>query len=372
MRIGFDAKRAFFNRSGLGNYSRNTLRILLNYFPGNEYWLYVHSLKNRLILKNEDQFRIISPFFPGLPFYPSYWRSFGLSRRLKKDKLDLYHGLSNELPSGIQKSGVPGIVTIHDLIFIRHPGFYKFPDQLIYRWKFSASCQAAASVIAVSQQTQEDLIHYFQVPAEKIQVVYQGCDPVFHEKLRTDRIHEAKKKYNLPDEYILCVGTIEERKNQMAILEAMQRKNLDIPLVLVGKEKEYALKVRGYAVSNRMKNVYFLHEVSQEDLPGIYQGAQVFLYPSFFEGFGIPIVEALTSGIPVITSKGGCFSEAGGPGSVYIDPYKPDELAEALDHLLKSPSKCEALAEEGKRYAERFRDEKIAQQLMKCYQMITQ
>lgn len=370
MVIGFDAKRAFFNRSGLGNYSRTTLWQLVTYFPAHQYILYTPSLKNRIQLPYEDRVTLVTPD-PSLPsFLSSWWRSFYLARRIKHDKLNLFHGLSNELPSGIQTSGIPSLVTIHDLIFLQYPELYKTTDILIYKAKFLSACRNSTAVIAVSQQTASDIIRYFSLPPEKIHVVHQSCDPRFAVKVSDDIQQQIKDKYRLPSEYMLCVGTIEERKNQLRILEALHSANIQIPLVLVGKEKTYALKLRKYIAANKMRNVIFLNEPDNEDLPAIYQGAILFIYPSLIEGFGIPILEALFSGVPVITSEGGCFAEAGGPDSLYINPRRPDQLANAINSLLKDPTRRQKMIDAGKAYARNFSPETVASRLMEVYNKI--
>lgn len=370
MVIGFDAKRAFFNRSGLGNYSRTTLWQLVTYYPDNQYILYTPSLKNRIQLPYEDKVTLVTPD-PALPsFLSSWWRSFCLTRRIKHDRLSLFHGLSNELPSGIQASGIPSVVTIHDLIFLQYPELYNTTDVLIYKAKFSSACRNSTAIIAVSRQTANDIVRYFSVPPEKIHVVYQSCDPRFAGKVSDDFQQQIRNKYRLPSEYILCVGTIEERKNQLRVLEALHSANIQIPLVLVGKEKAYGLKLRKYIAANKMRHIIFLNELDNEDLPAIYQGALLFVYPSLIEGFGIPILEALFSGVPVITSEGGCFTEAGGPDSLYINPRSTDQLAEAIASLLKDPAKRQKMVDAGKVYARNFAPETVASRLMEVYNKI--
>lgn len=372
MVIGFDAKRAFFNRSGLGNYSRTTLWQLITYFPENRYILYTPSLKNRITLSFEDKITLVSPGKTLPPFLSSWWRSFGLSRQIKKDRLNLFHGLSNELPSGIQKTGIPSVVTIHDLIFMHYPELYNASDVLIYKAKFSFACRNANAVIAVSKQTAGDISRYFAIAPEKIHVVYQSCDPRFSHKLPREQIYQIQKKYKLPKEYILSVGTIEERKNQLRILEAMHLRKIHIPLVLVGKEKAYALKLRKYVAANKLQNVFFLNEIDNADLPALYQGAMLFVYPSLIEGFGIPILEALFSEIPVITSEGGCFKEAGGSGSWYVNPRKPDQIADAIYTVLNDSAVRQKMIAEGAIHAREFSPEIVAARLVEVYKKIAQ
>jgi glycosyltransferase involved in cell wall biosynthesis len=337
MRIGFDAKRAFFNRSGLGSYSRDTISILMEHFPAEEYFLYTPGDGHVREFQPAGIFHIRKPGNFLTSAFHTLWRTL-LSRQIMKDRIDIYHGLSHELPAGTRRSKLKTVVTIHDLIFLRFPHFYSLFDRMIYLTKFRYSCKVADKVIAISEQTKKDLIHFLKVPEEKIEVVYQGCNPRFYARVSEEEKNRARAKYGLPVKYILCVATLESRKNQRVILQALHQGNIDIPLVLAGKEKDYALNLREYAAANQLKQVYFLGQVSGEDLPALYQGAELFIYPSLFEGFGIPILEALNSGVPVITSRDGCFPEAGGPGSVYVDMQKPEELAAAIKQILDDKS----------------------------------
>lgn len=368
MRIGFDAKRAFLNSSGLGNYSRDTIRILSRFYPGNKYLLYSPRISGRFSRELFPNADVITPrnFIPRL--LPVYWRSRGVIRDIKKSGAHVFHGLSNELPFGIDRSGVKSIVTIHDLIFLRHPSFYRPIDRKIYDKKFRYSTRAAEKIISVSEQTKKDIVDFYGVPAEKIQVIYQGCSPLFHNRSSEEHQRRIAAKYDLPDNFVLSVGTIEERKNQLSILRAIHEHDIDISLVLVGNHPSpYSEKIREYIRKNNVNQVYFLKDVPLEDLPVIYQLSKVFVYPSFFEGFGIPIVEALVSRIPVITSKGGCFSEAGGDAARYVDPLDIEELADSLKDILNHPEKKEEMIAAGIEHAERFSDKNIADSLFHLY-----
>jgi glycosyltransferase involved in cell wall biosynthesis len=181
---------------------------------------------------------------------------------------------------------------------------------------------------------------------------------------------EIAMKYLIPEKFILYVGTVEERKNLLNIVKAIHLRKIDFPLVIVGKLTEYVGIVKAYIESNKIQNVFFLQGVPNEDLPTLYQMAEVFVYPSIFEGFGIPIVEAITSKTPVITTKGGCFAEAGGKSSIYIDPENPNELGEAMHNVLKNSLLRDSMIIDGYIYAQQFRQDKIAQNIMNVYEKV--
>lgn len=190
MKIGYDAKRAFLNTSGLGNYSRNTLNALQKYFPGHHYTLFTPEEKAAM-LEEQDKFDIVQfPEHAHSGFKKAIWRSIQLSDEVKDHKLDLFHGLSNELPKGIHKTAIPTLVTIHDLIFIRYPEFYKTLDRAIYFRKTKYACNAATKILAISQQTKDDIIDFVDVDPEKIEILHQAISPLFFENANTGKIKE--------------------------------------------------------------------------------------------------------------------------------------------------------------------------------------
>ena len=368
MRIGFDAKRAFFNRSGLGNYSRSTMELLSKHYPDNEYFLYSPKPDNPLNFKLKANMKHAVPESGMAKALPSVWRSMLLGRRLKQDGLDIYHGLSNELPADIRKSKVRSIATIHDLIFMRYPSLYKKTDRWIYQQKFRRSAQDADLVIAISEQTKRDIVDYLQIDPQKIEVVYQGCDASFYEQQSRAQREAIRQKYQLPEQFLLYVGTLEERKNALQIVKALYEQQIDMPLVLVGRETEYTKQIKDYLHAKQMEaQVLFFHGLPFADLPLLYQMASIFIYPSIFEGFGIPILEALHSQTPVITSTGSCFAETGGEHTLYVSPQSSEELGHAILQVLNDSQLANTMRQHGLAYAQGFRDEAVAKNLFDVY-----
>ncbi|VXC12579.1 Glycosyltransferase involved in cell wall bisynthesis [Flavobacterium sp. 9AF] len=363
MNIGFEAKRVFHNKTGLGNYSRDLVRMIATKFPETSLFLYnpkkakksIFTYYNKNIVERNPKTK-----------FKNYWRQKGVVKDLLKDKIEIFHGLSGEIPSGLKKNNIKSVVTIHDLIFMRYPNLYSFFDRKIHFYKFKKAAQNADMVIAISEQTKKDIIQYLKIDANKIQVVYQGCQPVFKTKIPEDQLETVKKKYLLPDQFVLNVGTIEARKNALTIVKAIQ--NIDTTLVLIGKETEYAKEIHEHITSHSLQHkVRFLKGIDSFELATIYQLATVFIYPSLFEGFGIPIIEALYSKIPVITTNSGVFPEAAGPNSIYINPTNANELATKIQFLLENPEKRKEIAEKGWHFVQQFNDDVIANRLMEIY-----
>ncbi|MBN2613555.1 MAG: glycosyltransferase family 4 protein [Bacteroidales bacterium] len=369
MRIGFDAKRAFNNQSGLGNYSRNLLRALKDNYPENRYFLYSAKTNQGIFNTAAHSYIIRKPGKTLHKWFPAYWRTFSMADMILEDKLDIFHGLSHELPFVNLKS-VKTVVTVHDLIFLRYPNLYKWADRVIYRKKFEHACRKADRIVAVSRQTAKDIEHFFKIEKEKIEVVYQGCNPAFFENAGESVQNLIRQKYGLPHEYVLYVGTIEERKNLLVLLEAMHTARIEAPLVVIGRKTSYFRKVDEFISRNKIKNILFYDTINNEDLPAIYRMAAVFVYPSLFEGFGIPIIEALASGTPVITTMGGCFEEAGGAGSKYVSPHSATGLADTLKEVLNSDGLRQNMKKAGLEHAGNFTPEKTALNMMEVYQRL--
>jgi len=371
MKIAFDAKRAFHNARGLGNYSRDTIRLLGSYYPENSYFLFNPSSKNSIRFPLTDQTKVVYPQSLAGKIFKSIWRSGGMCRQIRSIKPDIYHGLSQELPRGIESTGVKSVVTMHDVIFMRYPELYSATYRSIFIKKNKHACRFADRIITISEQTKRDLIKYFAADEQKISVVYQGCNAIFRQPVSTDKKEYVQKKYHLPPHFLLNVGAIEKRKNAALIVEALHQKQLGIPLVIVGKPTSYVQEIRLLISKYQMEDqVLFIHDAETSDLPAIYALSEIFIYPSIFEGFGIPILEALCTGTPVISSTGSCFEETGGPFSLYINPESPEELGESISRVLSDSDLKNTMIKEGLAFSEKFSDQTIAQDLMDVYQSL--
>lgn len=369
MKIGFDGKRITQNFTGLGNYSRYILKILTENHSENQYSAY--AIKPFQSAAELQKFSSVQFRYPKKQFFKSYWRSFSIIEDLKRDKIDLFHGLSNEIPFGLKKAGIPSVITVHDLIFLRYPQYYPFIDRKIYEFKMRYAVKHANKIIAISESTKVDLINYFNVDEEKIEVIYQNCDSSFRNRVSDHEKARIRSTYNLPERFLLNVGTIETRKNALLAVKALKELDSNTQLVLIGRETPYTEKIREFVKTNGLvSRVYFLKNVPFTDLPGIYQLAEIFIYPSKYEGFGIPIIEALSSKLAVIAAKGSCLEEAGGPGSIYINSNDHMELAAQITHVRNNPEKRDEMVQAGLLHLQQFSDHKIADHLNKLYQTV--
>jgi len=369
MKIGFDGKRAANNLTGLGNYSRSLIEALASQFPKNQYLVYTAKVKSA---RQIDNFFAKENVELKLPKSGSFlWRSLNILKDLVKDDVQIFHGLSHEIPFAIEHTRIKSVVTIHDLIFHRFPKYYKFIDRKLYEWKSKSACKRADRIIAISEKTKADIIEFYGINPDNIEVIYQSCDDIFKSTLDETTLKRINSIYKLPDKFILNVGTIEERKNLKLIIQALKHVDAEYKLVVIGKKTGYFKTVeKEIEKLGLKKRVIFLQNIPFADLPGIYQLAKVFVYPSLYEGFGIPIIEALYSGIPTIAATGSCLEEAGGPDSMYINPTDVTELAYCINQILKSDSLQKKMKRKGLEFVQKFNSPILTQQLINCYKNI--
>lgn len=380
MNIAFDAKRAFVNDTGLGNYSRTLISSLANIFPQHHYYLCTPKL-GQLFQVTGSNMEVMLPQQSLHKMLPSAWRSSWVMGDLKKFNIQLYHGLSHEIPQGIAQSGIRSVVTMHDLIHERYPDQYPWLDRKIYTRKFRYACANADAIIAISQQTKHDLIDFYAADESKIYVCYQSCHPKYAQQADIETKLAVREKYRLPNEYLLYVGSIIERKNLLNICKALhEAQDLTLPLLVIGRGKEYKAKVEAYIAEHQLSNrVIFLSYQKQqngnigvdaEDFPAIYQMSSMLIYPSFFEGFGIPVLEGLYSQVPVITSNTSCLPEAGGDAAFYVDPSSPEEIAAQIRLILTDTALVKEHVAKGISYAQQFSNEIAAAAVHNVYKSL--
>ena len=369
MKIGFDAKRIVRNNTGLGNYGRTLVNNLSKVVPdGTSLCLYAPDSGNETLRRQVVEAPNISFAYPKGSMPRWYWRSHGIVSDLKRDGIQLFHGLSGELPFGIHKAGIHTVVTIHDLIFLRHPEYYKPIDRLFYGWKFRHTVREADRIIAISECTKRDIMHFGKVPSEKIDLIYQSCSTYFKQRESEQKLQEVNSHYMLPPRYVIGVGTIEERKNMLLAVKAMLLLPEELSLILVGRPTPYADKIQRFIEEHRLgQRVRMLHNVPNADLPAIYQMAEVAVYPSRYEGFGIPVIEAIQSGLPVVAGSGSCLEEAGGPDTLYVSPDDVEGMAAAITQVLKGAEGRQQRIERAQDYIHRFEGNDVASQVLDIY-----
>ena len=374
--LAFDAKRFFKNATGLGNYSR-TLIINLNKYHPHLFKLFLFSpISSEYSSSSPEKysFNIVRPRW----YKYFFWRSFGVPQDCKKHHIDIYHGLSNELPVEFVKNpNIKWVVTIHDIAFLYYKTDYSFFDRFIHFQKIRYSCQKADVVIAVSEYTKIDICKKFNLPPEKVEVVYQTVNDIFKKTYTKVEFQQVVNLYQIPNQYFLSVGSITARKNLLSALKAWKSLPIEYqwPFLIIGKPNLKYFKLIKEEL-DLFKEIYsnkiIFRNVANEHLPIVYQNAKVFIYPSYFEGFGIPVLEALYSGIPVITSKTTSLPEVGGPGAYLVDPANYEEIKEGILFFMQHREQRKHAINKGLEHVKNFDAQVVTDKLVHVYQSLLQ
>ena len=373
MRIGFDGKKAVSNLTGIGNYSRRVANALAARLgTDDELLLYVPSRMNVEAVSRLDG-RVSLRAGHGSGWRYQLWRALRQWHAVKADGMDIYHGLSNELPWRVNDAGCRSVVTVHDLIFMRHPQWFSMTARTLLRWKVAYACRVANHIIAISECTRRDIIDLLGVEPSRVSVVYQSIDPCFAAvRPSPDDKLALRARLGIGADYVVAVGTIERRKNQVNIVKAMQAVPDNLSLVIAGRPTSYLREVMATAQSMGLGDrVKVLHNVAQQDLPLLYNGAVASVYLSRYEGFGLPVAEAQAAGAPVIAATGSCLEEAGGDAAIYVSPEAARDVAEAIAAIWGDTGRRDGMIARGRVNAARFNDNAMADGLLGVYNKVT-
>lgn len=296
------------------------------------------------------------------------WTLLGLSRKLKNYKLDVFFSPTHYLPL---YTSSPSVISIFDVSYLYFPNLFKKKD--LYQLKLwgGYSIKKAQKIITISNSSKNDIIKMYKVNPDKVTVIYPGIK-IQNSEFTIQNMEELKKKFGIDSKYILFVGTLQPRKNIIKLIEAFAKlKEKDFNLVIVGKKgwhfEEILNAPKKYNVEDRVK---FLDSVSDEDLPGFYKNALCFCLPSLYEGFGLPILEAMQYGCPVATSNVSSLPEAGGDAVVYFDPENVEDITKALHSLVNDEELRNKLVKKGYEQIKKFSWEKTARETLKVLEEV--
>ncbi len=365
MLIGIDASRATVpQRTGTENYSLFLIRALLRLDRRNRYRLYFNAAPASDLFPSADNLELRCMPFPRL------WTHLRLSREMATRPPDVLFVPAHVLPIVHPRRSV---VTVHDLGYLYYPQAHTRWARAYLRWSTCYNARSAAHIIADSRATQRDLLQHCQAAPQRVSVVYPGCDSDVHRHSAAEAA-AILERYRIPSPYVIFVGTLQPRKNIGGLLDAFAQVatgSSAAHLAIVGKqgwlyERLYA-QVRRLGLEGR---VHFTGYVPQEDLDVLLQGAQVFVLPSLYEGFGLPVLEAMASGTPVICSNVSSLPEVAGDAAILVDPQDTAQLAQALERVLDDAGLRSDLAQRGLRQAKRFAWEECARQTLEILEAV--
>jgi len=391
MKIGIDC-RSILNpekgeAGGVGHYVYQLVRHLLQIDKKNKYVLFFdQKIKDKKLKKfSQENVKIIfHPFYLYSKFVPTQFSTRLYDAAIEKENLDVFHlpRLSN-VPRRIK---VRSVLTVHDLSVLRLPKIFSEKEINNEKNKLSLALSFVDRVITVSKSTQKDLFELFDFLPEKVDVIYHGLDERFLKRKTEKEIEEVKKKYNIKNNYLLFLSPLENRKNICRIVQAFDLlkeeinkdpqkfssvlgKNKNIQLVLAGKPGSAQNKIKNkIGISSHKDNIILANYVQPDNLGALFAGAKVFVFPSLYEGFGLPIIEAMSANIPVITSNLSSMPEIAGQGNaVFVDPYQVTEISQALINLLSQPALREKIVANYQSKIKEYNWRKTAEKTLAVY-----
>lgn len=374
MEIGIDISLAVGQRAGVGQYSFNLVKELAKLDLENQYTLFpffthVYDLDfKKFDFPRGENFRMK---FENLSeeWIDTLWNKLWIPKYKFLDGLDVFHSTTFCFPNDFKGKVVS---TIYDVSFRTHPEFHTTANIVHCDRGTKQAVEMADVIIVISEHTKKDLIKYYNCPAEKIVITYLGYGDRFKFIDDEQKKKEVSDKYGIKKPFVFNVGSIEPRKNIVGLikayagLESRHRNNFD--LVISGgkgwKNSDIYKEVEKLKIGD---NVKFIGYVDDDDLPYLYNSAEVFVYPSFYEGFGLPVLEAMACGCPVITSNTSSLPEVGGDAALYIDPNKIETISKALESILDSEEKKKQMIKEGFEQAKKFSWKKCAEETLVLY-----
>lgn len=372
MKIAVDALTAKSFYHGMGIYIFNLLKRMIQVAEDHKFIVYKKPdvFSDFTITNDKVQINNIK----GSRSLRILWEYTLLPASLKHEKVDVFWGPSNFLPPA---KSCKFIVTIHDLSAFTYAQTYPFIRRRYYQYIISKATQRADFIITDSESSKQDLIKYFSIPDDKVIVIYCGIDEIFQPVESQDVILNVKQKYKLPAEFIFTLGVLEPKKNTERLIKAYARLKdtfKDIPHLVVGGSKKYGWKnEKIFQLVNSLKLndlVLFTGAIDHKDLPVVYSAAELFVLPSLYEGFGLPVIEAMACGTPVVTSNTSSLPEIAGNAAVLVNPYNVLEIADVISLILYDENKKQEMIKNGFENIKRFNWEKAATELISVFEKV--
>jgi glycosyltransferase involved in cell wall biosynthesis len=372
MRIGIDTLAAHYKKTGIGTYVSSLANTLPMVDGDNEYFLFV-SRENRPIfdISSNNAWTVQGPKIIDSTPIRVAWEHLCLPRLAKQQRIDLLHGATFVAP--LRWYG-PTVITIHDLTWFTHPEQHMLHKRNYFQRLIPAAARRAHRIIAITDSTRRDILRILGVPEDKVVTVAYGVDAIFHPADDREQINAVREHYGMPGSYLLFVGMLEPRKNLVRIIQAYGCLKAEDPalsyrLVMAGNRGwGYEEARREVARLGLESDVIFTGPMPHDELPALFSGAELFVYPSLYEGFGLPPLEAMACGTPVITSNVSSLPEVVGDAALLVDPLDVGELAKAMRRVLSDGELHEQMRMKGLKRAKQFTWEETARRTLQVYE----
>lgn len=371
MHIGINTLSLPSQRTGGGKYISYLVDNLCRLDRSNSYSIFANRINiHEFHLDDRPNLDIIDGgFMTNIRPSRLVWEQVFLPRQARKRKIDLFHSPGFVAPLGLKCRSV---VTIFDMTFFLFPGGHTLPKRLYFGFFLPLSARKADMVITISESSKNDIIRFLHLPEEKVRVIYPGVDDIFRPVKDNEKLERVKARYGIRKDFILSVGVVEPRKNLDRLIRAfnllVREDGFGLDLVIVGKKGwAYGAVLDLPEQLGLEKRVIFTGYVPEEDLPLLYSAASLFVYPSIYEGFGIPVLEAMACGTPVITSNVSSLPEVTGDAGLLVDPYDIQAMVQAIKKLLGDEALRKRMREAGLRWARQFSWEKMALSTLEVY-----
>lgn len=378
IRIGIDCRTILSpqlgEKAGVGHYTYYLVKTLLEIDKMNEYVLFFDfRCPNPKEFRQKNVKIVHFPFSQYKKYLPFGYSHLLIAATLSRENLDLYHSPANVIP--LNYSG-PSVLTVHDLAIYKHPSW--FPPQQGFSTKVLVpkSIEKASKVIAVSESTKKSIKQLFKTPNQKIEVVYEGFAQE-KKKITKREIANIKNKFKIENKFIFYIGTLEPRKNLAAAIRAFDnllnknyQKYKDYQFIIAGAKGWKYDDIFEAIKNSKSGHVRYINYVSHKEKVALLQEASCFVFPSLWEGFGLPVLEAMSLGTPVITSNLSSLPEVAGKAALLVNPRKVNELQKALEKILSSTKIQKSLSQKGRKQSRKFSWKKCARQTLKIYEKI--
>ncbi len=378
MKIGIEAQRIFREKKhGMDIVVLELIRHLQKIDLKNNYVVFVKPGPDNSCIKETANFKIVQ-LSGGI--YP-VWEQWALPKAVEKEKCDILHCTSNTAPLSIK---IPLVLTLHDIIYMERLSFFKKGASLYQKFGnlyrriiVPRIVKKTDKIITVSKFEKKRIVEYFGLNNNKLSVVYNGVGRHFVKINEQSKKQFISNKYNLPDKFIFFLGNTDPKKNTLRVLKAyelyLRKSSKKLPLVVSDFNKKLLKQsLSKINAENIIDNIYLTGYISNMDLPAVYSQSELFLYPSLRESFGIPIIEAMACGVPVITSNTSSMPEISGEAAVLINPFNVPEIADAMIKVEENLEYRKHLIQAGLKQAEKFLWEVMAQKVLNIYQKIEQ